>query len=321
MERGDPMSQSKSAYPAIPPCVVVAAAQFAVAPNDIAANLDRCVHFLRRAAKEVNAKLLVFPESITTGYNPNMPPQDLHDMLPRNAALLKPIQQACRELKIHCVLPTYERGPTRDIIYNSAFLIDSRGRNLGAYRKTHLFPTERLENNGWTTPGSKFPVFKTEIGPIGIHICYDGDFPEIARILAVKGARILCRPSALMRSFEIFQATNQMRAYENHLYHIAPNAVGADAAGTTFFGHSMIVSPLAQTVALARAVDDLIYTEIDPRPRQRVSYGSDMPMLFDHPKDRNVRSYTREWFVPSATPEPPTARGGCRRAVKRKSKR
>ena len=57
------------------------------------------------------------------------------------------------------------------------------------------------------------------------------------------------------------------------------------------------------------------------RPRQRVSYGSDMPMLFDHLKDRNVRSYTRELFVPSATPEPPTARGGCRRAVKRKSKR
>ncbi len=52
------MSQSKSAYPAIPPCVVVAAAQFAVAPNDIAANVDRCVHFLRRAAKEANPKLL-----------------------------------------------------------------------------------------------------------------------------------------------------------------------------------------------------------------------------------------------------------------------
>ncbi len=274
--------------------VVVAGAQFTVVPNDIPANLDRCIHFLRRAVKETKAKLLVFPESITTGFHPAMPVRDFYEHLPHTSDMLAPIQNVCRELKIHCVLPTYERGPKPGVIYNSAFLIDSRGQNLGAYRKTHPFPTERLGAGGWTTPGNRYPVFHTEIGTIGIHICYDGDFPEVSRILAVKGAQILCHPSALLRHFPIWEGTNQMRAYENHVYHIAVNAVGADAAGTTYFGHSMIVSPIAQTLALARAVDDLIYAELHPDPIKRVSHGSDEPMLFDHLEDRNVKSYTRE---------------------------
>ncbi len=279
--------------------IVIAGAQFAVVPNDIPTNLYRCIYFLRRAVEDVGAKLLVFPESITTGFNPAMPPRDLYELLPRTDAMLSPVQKICKELQIHCVLPTYERGARPGIVYNSAFLIDSRGRNLGAYRKTHLFPTERRENKGWTTPGHHYPVFKTEIGTIGIHICYDGDFPEVSRILAVKGARILCRPSALLRNFEIWEATNKMRAYENHAYHVAVNAIGFDAAHTTYFGHSMIVSPIAQTLALGRAVDDLIYAEMDPNPLRRVSYGSDAPMLFDHLEDRNVRNYTKELFSPA----------------------
>ncbi len=284
--------------------VVIAGAQFAVVPNDISTNLYRCIYFLRRAVEDTGAKLLVFPESITTGYNPALPIRDLYELLPSTEQMLIPVQKICKELKIHCVLPTYERGRDRGTVYNSAFLIDSRGQNLGVYRKTHLFPTERKANKGWTTPGRLYPVFPTEIGTIGIHICYDGDFPEVSRILAVKGARILCRPSALMRNFEIWEATNKMRAYENHVHHVAVNAIGSDAAHTTYFGHSMIVSPIAQTLALARAVDDLIYAELDPDPFHRISYGSDAPMLFDHLEDRNVAGYTKDLFTPAKVNAP-----------------
>ena len=288
--------------------IVIAGAQFAVVPNDIPTNLYRCIYFLRRAVDDVGAKLLVFPESITTGFNPALKARDLWELLPRTETMLTPVQQICKELKIHCVLPTYERGSKPGIVYNSAFLIDSRGRTLGVYRKTHLFPTERLANKGWTTPGHRYPVFRTEIGTIGMHLCYDGDFPEISRILAVKGATILCRPAALMRNFEIWEASNKMRAYENHVYHVAVNAIGSDAAHTTYFGHSMIVSPIAQTLALGRAVDDLIYAEMDPNPLQRVSYGSDAPMLFDHLEDRNVKGYTKELFAPAWSPFNPAKR-------------
>lgn len=293
--------------------VPVAAVQCMVAPNDIPANLEKCVHFLRRAVSESGAKLVVFPESITTGFNPAMPAAAFYDLLPSSAKILAPIRQVCRELKTHCVLPTYERARTKGVIYNSAFLVDERGEVAGVYRKTHPFPTERLGCGGWTTPGHDYPVFPTSIGTIGIHICYDGDFPEIARILAVKGAQILCHPSALLRHFEIWEAVNKMRAYENHMFHIAANAVGLDAAGTPYFGHSMIVSPIAQTLALARAGDDIIHAMLDPEPIKRISYGSHAPMCFDHLEDRNVESYSRELMRPARSAFSPAKRIAVKR--------
>lgn len=288
--------------------VMVAGAQFAAAPNNIEANLKRCVQFLERAAREKRARLLVFPESITTGFNPGMSAGEFYRFLPPVEKILLPIQEACRRYRIHCVLPTYEKGRRAGVIYNSAFVIDENGRNLGAYRKTHPFPTERLGGGGWTTPGSRYPVFPTSIGVLGLHICYDGDFPEVARILAVKGAQILCRPSALLRHYEIWESTNQMRAYENHVYHIAVNAVGSDAAGTTYFGHSIIVSPIAQTLALGHAGEDLVYAELDPDPIKRITFGADAPMLFDHLEDRNVKSYTKELFTPARSAFEPARR-------------
>ena len=85
--------------------------------------------------------------------------------------------------------------------------------------------------------------------------------------------------------------TNRMRAYDNHVYLVAVNAVGSDASGTHYFGHSMIVSPVAQPMALARGTEEIIYAELNPEPLKRLGLGSDTPMVFDHLEDRNVKSY------------------------------
>jgi len=113
----------------------------------------------------------------------------------------------------------------------------------------------------------------------------------VSRILAIRGAQIIARPSALLRSFHIWDATNRVRAYDNHAYLIAVNAVGQDASGTHYFGHSMIVSPTAETLAVSRGTEDIIYAELNPDPLKRLALGSDAPMLFDHLEDRNVESY------------------------------
>ncbi len=272
--------------------VCVAGVQIAVRPNDIPHNLEKVVCWFRRAVRETGARLIVFPESITTGFHPNLEPAAFHDLLPRNIeSVLAPVRRACREMRAYCVLPTYERGRAKKTIYNSAFLIDAHGAVAGVYRKTHPFPTERLAAGGWTTPGYDYPVIPTEFGAVGMMICYDGDFPEVARILAIKGAQIIARPSALLRGFEIWETTNKARAYDNHAYLVAVNAVGADASQTHYFGHSMIVSPIAQSLAVARGTEEIIYAELDPDPIKRLTFGSDAPMMFDHLEDRNVRSY------------------------------
>ena len=102
---------------------------------------------------------------------------------------------------------------------------------------------------------------------------------------------MICRPSALTRSFEIWELTNKARAYDNHVYMVACNGVGADAGGNYYFGHSMIVSPVAQVQALARGSEEVIAVELDPDPLKYFTPGSKTPMKFDHLQDRNLAAY------------------------------
>jgi len=161
----------------------------------------------------------------------------------------------------------------------------------GRYRKTHLFPTERRSGGGWSTPGDEPVVVETELANIGLTICYDGDFPELYRCEAIRGAEVICRPAALLRSFEIWKMTNQARAYDNHVYIVACNAIGPDAGGSYYFGHSLIVSPIAQVLALARGTEEIVAAELDPDPIKYVTYGARTPMIFDHLEDRNLEAY------------------------------
>jgi len=271
---------------------IVACAQFGVTPNDVTANVERAVAWIERAVKENEAELVVLPETITTGFSPGMGAKELWDLVDAiPGRITEPIARAARSLGVHVVLPTYERGPERGVVYNSAALINPQGEVIGVYRKTHLFPTERLSGGGWSTPGTEAPVFETELGTVGMIICYDGDFPELSRVLAIKGAEVIVRPAALLRSFEIWEMTNRARAYDNHVYMVACNAIGPDAEGNYYFGHSQIVSPIAQVLAQARGTEEIIAAELDPDPIKYVTYGAKSPMIFDHLQDRNLAAY------------------------------
>jgi len=262
--------------------------QMAVKPNDIMANISKTCHMLEQAVKEYGSELLVFPESITTGFNPNMPKEEFYEMLePIPGKHTRDIQLLAKSLGVHVVFPLYERGEEPGVILNSSVLIDDKGDIIGNYRKTHPFPTERE----WTTAGTQAVVVDTKLGKIGMIICYDGDFPELSRVCAINGAEIITRPSALLRSYEIWEMTNKARAYDNHCYVLGCNAVGADASETHYFGHSMIVSPIAQTLALARGCEEIISAKLDPEPIKKVTYGSNSPMIFDHLQDRNIAVY------------------------------
>ena len=271
---------------------IAAAVQIAVKPNDINYNLEKIGFWLKTAVKEHNAELVVFPESITTGFAPGMPPEEFYDLLNYiPGPETDQIGALARELKVHVVLPIYEKGKEKNVIMNSSILINDEGEIAGIYRKTHPFPTERLGGGGWTTPGKEAVVVDTKLGKIGMIICYDGDFPELSRVLAIRGAEIITRPSALLRSFEIWDMTNKARAYDNHVYVIAANSVGADAGDNYYFGSSMIISPIAQKLAQARGTEEIISAKLDPNPLKHVTYGSNSPMIFDHLEDRNLEVY------------------------------
>lgn len=276
-----------------------ACVQIAVMPNDVKANVEKGVAWLEKAVKENEAELVVFPETITTGFVTNLPADELWDLVDdAPGQITHEVQKAAKAYGVHVVWPSYRRGPQRGIVFNSSILIGPDGEIIGIYDKTHPFPLERADCGGWVTVGKRAEVFETALGMIGMIICYDGDFPELSRILAVKGAEVITRPSALLRSFDIWNLTNSARAYDNHVYVVAANSIGPDAGGGYYFGHSMIVNPIAWRLAQARGTEEIVAARLDPDPLRHITWGSKSLQTFDHLEDRNIELY-KESLVPA----------------------
>ena len=265
--------------------------QLAPVLMDTAANLEKAEGWLDECKRLCGADIVVLPESFTTGFTPKGTRQDLWKAV---SEIPGPLTDAgvewARKMDMHIVFPTYERGP-EGTVYNSAALIGPDGI-IGVYRKTHPFPTERItDTGGWTTPGFKPFCADTKLGRIGIVICYDGDFPELARVTSLMGAEMIARPSCLMRTSEQWEFTNRARAYDNHVYWIATNTVGYDASGTYCFGGSMITDPTGARLCLCRGSEEFAWAELDTDPMKFIYPNLSVEQKFDHLEDRNLRSY------------------------------
>ena len=291
-----------------------AAVQLAPAPGSLSAetvrkNLDKCVDFTRRCVDATGAELVVLPESATTGFTPDCSPEELWDLVSElPGPMTEPVQAVARDLGVYVVLGTYERGPHRGVVYNSSVLVDRSGDLLGVYRKTHPFCTEHVDGGGWVTPGSTVTVCDTELGRIGMIICFDGDYPELSRIQAVQGAEVICRPSALLRSADLWELTSRARAYDNHVFVVGANATGVDPAGVLYFGNSHIVTPTAHIVAKAASHEGWVSARLDPATAlSSLTPGSNIGQGFDHLRDRNldlIRGYREDLERPAETSFP-----------------
>jgi predicted amidohydrolase len=269
-----------------------ACVQIGITPNEPQKNIKKCLQWLDKAVEEYQADLVVFPETVTTGFDTGLSADDLWDLLDvAPGKLTEQIQDAAKKHRVHVVWPTYRRTEGDKGILNSAILIGPDGAIIGIYDKTHPFPGERRDFGGWTEVGTQAEVYETELGTIGMIICYDGDFPELSRLLAVKGAEVIVRPSALLRSYDIWYITNCARAYDNHVYMVSTNMLGPDGGGNYYFGHSMIVNPIAWRLAQARGTEEIIAATLDPDPLRYITWGSKSIQPFDHLEDRNLALY------------------------------
>lgn len=275
----------------------------------IKANVANGVATIRRCVDSTGAELVVLPESASTGFTPGISAEELWrliDTVP--GEVTEPIVRVAAELKVHVVFGTYERGEEVGTVHNTAVLVGADGTVRATYRKTHLFCGEDSRDGGWVTPGDAAVVADTELGAIGMMICFDGDYPELARVMAVRGAEVIVRPSALLRSADIWELTNRARAYDNHVFVVGANATGTDPAGVHYFGNSMIVTPIGEVVARAATHEGWVSARLDPATALRaLTPGSNIPQRFDHLADRNlafIRKHIDDLAAEARTPFP-----------------
>jgi predicted amidohydrolase len=250
---------------------------------------------------------VVLPETASTAFTTGVSVDQLWQLVDAvPGEVTAPLHQVAARLGVHVVFGTYERGSEPGTVHNTAVLIGPAGEVLGAYRKTHLFSGESVASGGWVTPGDGATVVRTPLGSIGLMICFDGDYPELARVCAIRGAEVICRPSALLRSADIWELTNRARAYDNHVYVVGANATGVDPGGSVYFGNSMIVTPVAEVVARAASHEGWVSARLDPATALRsLTPGSNVPQRFDHLADRNlefIRGHLDELAAPAKTP-------------------
>jgi len=157
------------------------------------------------------------------------------------------ITALARDLDVYIIFGMPEKDMNyTDILYISSVIIGPEGL-LGTYRKLHLAPLPRFTETLCFSPGNKVPIFETRYGKIGILICFDFYFyPELARIMALKGADLLVNTSASAsgpgKPFFLVQQTG-CRATENGVYAASANLVGKELSNT-YYGHSVIAGPL-----------------------------------------------------------------------------
>ena len=243
----------------------VAGVQMEPKMGAVARNVDAILERLAVAADD-GARLIVFPECALTGYGF----QSREEALPCAESLDGPscarVAAACRERTVWAIYGFLELdGPK---LFNACALVGPEGP-IATYRKVHL-PFLGVDRH--VDPGDRpFAVHEAAGIKVGMHICYDGAFPEPARVMTLLGAELLVLPTNWPTHSEC--AAEHMiatRAMENVVYAMAVNRVGEER-GFRFIGRSSIAATSGQILAFAsHDAEEILYADVDPaKARQK----------------------------------------------------
>jgi predicted amidohydrolase len=244
----------------------------------------RALAVMRRVAcraSKSGARLVVFPELFLSGY-------DLGEDAGRHAECADgpaaaEVARISAGARVSILYGYPERARGR--IYNSAQLIDTSGRRVANYRKTHLY-------GAWErrvfAPGDALVTAEIDGLRLGILICYDVEFPEAVRALALAGVDLVAVPTALVRPFDgVARTLVPARALENQVY-IAYAGLCGSEGDSSYCGLSCIVGPDGVEIAGAARRPKLLYAELDTAAlvasRRLNPYLIDRrPRLYGHP--------------------------------------
>jgi beta-ureidopropionase len=188
---------------------------------------------------------------------------------PEDGPTVSRMREVAREHGVVLIVPWYEEEQP-GVYYNTACVIERDGSVLGKYRKTHIPQVGPcFWEKFYFKPGNLgYPVWDTSVGRIGLIICYDRHFPEVARELGLKGAELVFNPSATVESLSryLWELEQPAHAVANGFWVAASNRVGVEAPlnPNKFYGSSYFCSPRGKIVAQASdSEDEVLVADID----------------------------------------------------------
>jgi predicted amidohydrolase len=221
---------------------------------------------LVRAAAADGAELVALPEkwNLLAGGE-----QLLAGAEPLDGPSLSAARAWARELGIHLLAGSIAERAEGEKAANTSVLIAPDGEDLAVYRKVHMFDVDAggvsYRESEHEQPGSE--LVTAPVGELiaGLAVCYDLRFPELFRILALRGARLLTLPSAFTSATgrDHWEVLLRARAIENQAFVLAPNQVGTAPPHFDSYGHSAIVGPWGELLAVAPAGEGFVAADLD----------------------------------------------------------
>jgi len=240
---------------------LLALAQISCRRGDKKANIKRIEEYTARA-KQQGADFVIFPELSLTGYTIRDELYELAEEIPGPST--NAVKKIAKNYDAYIVFGMPELSEkARSTVYNTAVLVGPEGY-VGKYRKMHLPTHSVFEEKRYFRPGYQAEAFETNLGKIGLIICYDIFFPEVCRLIRLDGAQIIVCISAspaVRRAF--FETLTVARAIENTAFLAYVNLVGIED-GLQFWGGSRLIAPNGKIIAKAKYdEEDLVIGEVD----------------------------------------------------------
>ena len=254
--------------------------------DDKEANIEKATSMINDSADN-NADFIVLPEMFNCPYSNDKFIE--YGEYENESTTLMTISELASENNVYILagsIPEYEK----DNLYNTSYLFDRTGSIIAKHRKMHLFDIDvkdkiTFKESDVLTSGENVTVAETEFGKVGIGICYDVRFPELARLMVEDGALILFYPGAFNMTTgpAHWELLFRSRALDNQAFcvGVAP-ALNMDASYHSY-GHSIVTGPWGEVISQADEKEDIIFCEIDLSEIKKVR--EELPLLKNKRKD------------------------------------
>ena len=267
----------------------VAAIQMNASDNK-QANIEKALALIDQAAA-TGARLVALPE-VWTFLGPQEANRENAEPIP--GPLTEQLAERARALDVYLHAGSfYEIRPDEPKVLNTTVVFNPDGEIVAKYSKIHMFDVgldgvARFEESATVKPGDELVTFDLDGITVGLAICYDVRFPEIFRILTLRGADVIMLPAAFTMTTgkDHWELLIRARAVENQVYMVAPGQYGADYAGNWTYGRSTIVDPWGVVLAVAPDTDTVISATIDRELQERIR--RQIPSVANRMPDRYV---------------------------------
>ncbi|MCI8514868.1 MAG: carbon-nitrogen hydrolase family protein [Lachnospiraceae bacterium] len=229
-------------------------------------NYRKATEFVARAAGD-GADLVMLPEMFACPYETKNFPIYAEE---EGGAGFLSLSEAARKNRVYLVGGSLPEKDNEGRIYNTSYVFDREGRRIAKHRKMHLFDIDvrggqHFRESDTLSAGDSVTVFDTEFGRMGLNICYDFRFPELARLMVLRGAKLLLCPAAFNMTTgpAHWELMFRSRAVDNQVYAIGVAPARDEESSYISYANSLVVSPWGDVIARLDEKEQIKQVDLD----------------------------------------------------------